>query len=345
MATRVHVLGSYHSDFARNVSKDSAEPLFDLLNEAAHGCLADAAVPAGDVQTAHVANLAAELFTGQAHLGAMVPALDPAWTSLPTSRHEAACASGSVAVLAAMAEIEAGRYEVALVLGVELMRGVDGVTAAQHLGCAAWLGRDEFGNELPWPWAFDRIAEEVEARSGLDRSHLARIAEINRANARRNPLAQTRAWTSNPGDYADDDVSNPVVSGRTRRSDCGRITDGSAAVLLAGDATPPSGRAAGTGHSQPTSAGGVTAPERSPSPTSSPPAKASPTCCRTCAPPSPTPTAGQGSAGRSNSTRWKPTTASPSPSTWRSTTSASRPLGRRGRRWKAGSSRPTVTFR
>ncbi len=235
MATRVHVLGSYHSDFARNVSKDSAEPLFDLLNEAAHGCLADAAVPAEDVQTAHVANLAAELFTGQAHLGAMVPALDPAWTSLPTSRHEAACASGSVAVLAAMAEIEAGRYEVALVLGVELMRGVDGVTAAQHLGCAAWLGRDEFGNELPWPWAFDRIAEEVEARSGLDRSHLARIAEINRANARRNPLAQTRAWTSNPGDYADDDVSNPVVSGRTRRSDCGRITDGSAAVLLAGE--------------------------------------------------------------------------------------------------------------
>lgn len=235
MATRVHVLGSYHSDFARNVSKDSAEPLFDLLNEAAHGCLADAAVAAEDVQTAHVANLAAELFTGQAHLGAMVPALDPAWTSLPTSRHEAACASGSVAVLAAMAEIEAGRYEVALVLGVELMRGVDGVSAVQHLGCAAWLGRDEFGNELPWPWAFDRIAEEVEARSGLDRSHLARIAEINRANARRNPLAQTRAWTSNPGDYADDDVSNPVVSGRTRRSDCGRITDGSAAVLLAGE--------------------------------------------------------------------------------------------------------------
>ena len=235
MPSSVHVLGSHQSDFARNVTREGGEPLHDLLREAAHGVLADADVPAADVQTAHVANLAAELFTGQAHLGALVPTLDPAWASLPTSRHEAACASGSVAVLAAMAEIEAGRYDVALVLGVELMRGVDGVTAAQHLGCAAWLGRDGFGDELPWPWAFDRIAEEVDARYGLDRAHLARIAEVNRTNAVRNPLAQTRAWSSGPGDYAEDDRTNPVVSGRTRRSDCGRITDGSAAVLLASD--------------------------------------------------------------------------------------------------------------
>lgn len=230
----VFVLGGAQTDFARSWSRDSAEPLRDMLAGAVHGALDDAAVPAADVQTAHVGNLAAELFTGQAHLGALLCTLDPAWADLPTSRHEAACASGSMAVLAASAEIEAGRYDVALVAGVELMRNVRGVDAARHLGCAAWVEREEFAGArtpLPWPAAFERIAEEVDERYGLDRAHLRCIAEVNRAHALRNPLAQTRDWT--PLITADDDAANPVVTGRMRAADCGRITDGAAAVVLA----------------------------------------------------------------------------------------------------------------
>lgn len=234
MAEPVYVLGGAQTDFAVNWSRRSAEPLRDMLAEAVAGALTDADVPASDVGTAHVGNLAAELFTGQAHLGAMVNTLDPAWAALPTSRHEAACASGSVAVLAAMAEIEAGRYAVALVAGVELMRNVGGREAADHLDCAAWVGREEFPDGLPWPTLFERIAQEVDDRYGLDRDHLRRIAEINRINARANPLAQTRAWTLDAADLAPDDATNPRVVGDMRAADCGRITDGAAAVVLAG---------------------------------------------------------------------------------------------------------------
>jgi acetyl-CoA C-acetyltransferase len=229
----VYVLGGAQTDFARNWSRGSDEPLFAMLHSAVDDALDDAAVDVGDVQTAHVANLAGDLFAGQAHLNAMLPALRPEWSALPTSRHEAACASGSVAVLAAMAEIEAGRYDVALVVGVELMRNVPGTTAAELLGCAAWVGRESFEGQLPWPAQFARVADEVDRRYGLDDAHLRRITELNRENARRNPLAQTRDWTVDPAQLADDDAVNPVVAGRLRASDCGRLSDGSAAVVLA----------------------------------------------------------------------------------------------------------------
>ncbi|WP_246127798.1 acetyl-CoA acetyltransferase [Amycolatopsis rhizosphaerae] len=233
MREPVYVLGGSQTDFARNWSKDSDNALYEMLEEAVAGCLDATGVAPEKVETAHVANFGAELFAAQAHLGAMVPMLQPSWSSLPTSRHEAACASGSTAVLAAMAEIEAGRYDLALVAGLELMRNVHSEQAARHLGSAAWT-REETGDDvLPWPGLFDRIAGEVERRHGLDRTHLTRIAEINRANARRNPLAQTRAWTNDAAQFGDDEVVNPVVAGRIRKSDCGRITDGAAVVLLA----------------------------------------------------------------------------------------------------------------
>lgn len=226
----IRILGGYQTDFAR-----SGAGLFELLREASLGALEAAAVPARDVQVAHVGNLAGELFAGQAQLGGMIATIDPAWAMLPTSRHEAACASGSMAVLAAMADLEAGRYDVALVVGVELMHNVGAKQAAQHLGCAAWAGREAQHADFPWPALFASIADEVDERSGLSHDHLARIAEINHGNALRNPLAQTRSWSFPPGCFGQDDTLNPVVEGRLRKYDCGRITDGAAAVVLASD--------------------------------------------------------------------------------------------------------------
>ena len=69
----------------------------------------------GDIEVGHVGNFAAELYAMQGHLGAFLVDAHPAFAGLPTGRHEAACASGSIALLAASAEIEAGRYECALV--------------------------------------------------------------------------------------------------------------------------------------------------------------------------------------------------------------------------------------
>lgn len=228
----VMVAGSYQTDFARKWSVEGSGPLRAMLDEAAHRALQDACLLPSDVETIHVGNLAGELFEGQAHLGPLVVDTDPAWNGLPASRHEAACASGSVAVLAAMAEIQAGYCDVALVIGVESMRAAGGAQAARHLGCAAWVEEEVIDETLPWPSLFDRLAEEVDKRYGLDPGHLAQIAWNNRTNALMNPLAQTRTWELDEKDFQIDSASNPSVYGRILKNECGLVTDGAAAVVL-----------------------------------------------------------------------------------------------------------------
>jgi acetyl-CoA C-acetyltransferase len=252
----VYVLGGYQTDFARNWTREGGAgggaaggPLFGMFAEAVPAALADAAVDAAEVQVAHVGNLAGELFAGQAQLGAFVPAalpelLGPDLAGIPTSRHEAACAAGGVSVLAAMADLEAGRYDVALVAGAELMRNVPPAEAAGHLGTAAWAGREAQDAAFPWVTLFAEVAAAYDRLWGIDRAHLARIAEINLTNARRNPNAQTRGWELDPAafgtggpdgrpDGGTDHGANPVVAGMLRKLDCGRITDGAAALVLA----------------------------------------------------------------------------------------------------------------
>jgi acetyl-CoA C-acetyltransferase len=155
----------------------------------------------------------------------------PALAGLPAMRHEAACASGGLAVLSAMAELEAGRYDVALVLGVEVERNVPGDQASRLMRAAAWVGHED--DDVPWVWPhqFALVAEEYDRRHGLDHAHLAAIAELNYRNAKDNPFAQTRAWSVTA--FGEDDEANPVVSGRLRRTDCSQVTDGAAAVVLA----------------------------------------------------------------------------------------------------------------
>lgn len=229
MSEPVYVLGGWQSDFA---AKAGDGGLGGLLAAAVAGTLDDARIDAADIEVAHVGNLAGELFCGQAHLGAMLASVDPALSGIPTARHEAACASGSIATLAAMCELEAGRYDLALVAGVEVMRNVPGQKAAELLGCAGWVGEEMVGEEFPWPSQFAQVAEVYDRQWGLDHEHLARIAEVNFGNARANPNAQTRQWVP-PAGYGEDDDVNPVVRGLLRKHDCGRITDGSAAVVLA----------------------------------------------------------------------------------------------------------------
>ncbi|WP_104090140.1 acetyl-CoA acetyltransferase [Arthrobacter sp. GMC3] len=230
----VYLLGGSQTDFKRNLAAEGVDDgIFSLIQEAALGAVEDARINPADVQRGHVGNHSSEIFTGQSHLGAMLPAVMDQWRELPSSRHEAACASGSMAALGAMADIEAGLYDVVLVLGVEQMRNVPGTVAANYLGCASWRAREDLG-ELAWPTAFDRVAEEIHQRYGaMTSEHLGQLVQNSRANARRNPLAQTRDWIEDASSFAENDESNPFVAGSLRKSDCGRISDGSSAVVLA----------------------------------------------------------------------------------------------------------------
>ncbi|WP_029913649.1 acetyl-CoA acetyltransferase [Caulobacter sp. UNC358MFTsu5.1] len=230
----VYILGGWQSDYSANWARQGMD-LADAFAEAVGQGLAAVDLDPADIETGHVGNFAGELFAGQGLLGGFFGQVHPALDGLPTARHEAACASGSVAILAATAEIEAGRYDLACVVGIEQMRNVAGQVAAEHLGSAAWVGHEFQDARFLWPRAFSDLADEYDRRHGLKYEHLMAIAENNFNNARRNPDAQTRDWRFGPGAFTADDVANPVVEGRTRKQDCGQVTDGTAVVFLASE--------------------------------------------------------------------------------------------------------------
>lgn len=232
MTSPVYILGGHQSDFARVWSRQGQD-ISDMIRESVNGALAASGVPVGDVQAIHVGNAFAELQRGQAHLGAMVSSVVPELWGVPAMRHEGACASSSLAVLAAMAEIEAGRYDCILVVGAEELKNLPGDVSSSNQNAAGWQGHEGIDCRFLWPAAFGLVGQEYERRYGLDRRYLNRIAEINYGNAKRNPLAQTRNWKFDERSFTDDDEANPVIEPGTRRQDCGQITDGACTLLLA----------------------------------------------------------------------------------------------------------------
>lgn len=233
--SNVWILGGYQSDFARNLTREGRD-FADLTREVVDHTLDDAGIDAADIEVVHVANAFGEMFARQGHLGAMPATVHSGLWGTPATRHEAACASGSVAALAAMADLRAGNYRTALVIGLELEKTVSGDVAAQHLGAAAWTGHEGQDATFLWPYMFDEVADEYDRRFGLNDEHLRAIATVNLANARRNPNAQTREWrVPDLTTLGDDDDVNPPIEGRIRRFDCSQMTDGGAGVVLVND--------------------------------------------------------------------------------------------------------------
>jgi acetyl-CoA C-acetyltransferase len=234
MGAPVYILGGHQTDFARNWNKENKH-IVAMLREAVTGGLEATGLEPTDVEVGHVGNFAAELYAMQGHLGAFLVDIDPAFSGLPTSRHEAACASGSIAILAASAEIEAGRYDLAMVVGVEQMKTVDPAKGGDFLGTAAWYEREAKGIEFPFPKLFGRLGDEYDKRFGLKEEHLAHISAVNYSNAKRNPLAQTRTWYMTEEHARSTDKFNTVIGGRIKVSDCSQVTDGAAALFLASE--------------------------------------------------------------------------------------------------------------
>ncbi|GAA3456184.1 acetyl-CoA acetyltransferase [Dactylosporangium matsuzakiense] len=233
-AARTWVAGGFQTDFARNWAR-AGHGFAELFAEVTTGTLDAAGIDPADIGVIHVGNAFGQLFTGQGQLGGMPATVDERLWGIPATRHEAACASGGTAILAAMADLESGRYDAALVLGAELERTVPGDQAAGHLGAAAWVGHEGQQAKFMWPYMFSALADEYDKRYGLDEHHLRAIGRLNFDNARVNPNAQTRNWTFTDASFTDDDAANPPVEGRLRRNDCSQVTDGAAGVVLVGD--------------------------------------------------------------------------------------------------------------
>src|SRR6185437_4370962 len=231
---KVYILGGGQSDFARNWNKEGKH-FSAVMRETVHAAMEQAQIEPREIQTAHVGNFAGELYCKQGQINAFFLEIDPQFSGIPTSRHEAACASGSIAILAAAADIEAGHYDLAAVVGLEQMKTVDSATGGDFLGTAGWYERECKGVAYPFPALFGRLGDEYDKRYGLKDEYLARTSAVNFASARRNPLAQTRAWPRSESDPAQASKFNQQIAGRIKVRDCSQVTDGTAVLFLASE--------------------------------------------------------------------------------------------------------------
>lgn len=245
--SKVYVLGGAQTDFERNWTKEGKSEIA-LLKEAIDDALSSTGITYGDISRLNsenrvacfVGNFIGERYVDQGHLGALLTEVNPAFSGVPSARYEAACASGSVALDAAISKIRLGDYDLAIVVGWELMKTVSSKECGDILGRAAFYRRECPGVEFPFPTLFGQLATETVVKYGLDKDayfdDLADISVINYSNAKRNPLAQTRKWfmdyeeASNRGTE-----TNPLVGGTLGVSDCSQVTDGAAVVLLASE--------------------------------------------------------------------------------------------------------------
>lgn len=244
MKEKVYILGGAQTDFVRNWTKEG-KGLVAILKEAVADGFQNANFSFDEMVelnkenrvAAFVGNFIAEQYISQGHLGAFLTEVNPAFYGVPSARYEAACASSSVAIDAAITKILAGEYDVCVVVGWELMKTVDSKIGGDILGRAAYYEKEGKGLELPFPKLFGRLAEETVKKYGLDQDRylnaLATISCINYGNAKRNPLAQTRNWFMNYEEASHRGTdSNPLVGGLLGVSDCSQVTDGAAVVVL-----------------------------------------------------------------------------------------------------------------
>ena len=243
--SKVYILGGAQTDFERNWKKEG-KGMVAILKEVMTDGLAHAGLNFDDVKELNgenrvacfVGNFIAEKYCEQGHLGAFLTEVDPAFYGVPSARYEAACASSSVAIDAAATKIRADEYDVAIVVGWELMKTVDSKIGGDFLGRAAYYEKEGKGIELPFPKLFGRLADEtLKKYPDLDEKRymdaLARISAINYGNAKRNPLAQTRKWFMNFDQASTRGTNtNPFVGGKLAVSDCSQVTDGAAVVVL-----------------------------------------------------------------------------------------------------------------
>ena len=197
----------------------------EMVVEAGVKAIADAGIEGKELQAIYGGSMAQGKLISQEHIGALI-ADQMGLAPLPSTRCEAACASGGVAFREGFLSVASGMYDVVAVGGVEKMTDVSAEDAAIALGGAGdqeW----ELFNGATFPALYALMARRHMLEYGTTEEQMAACAVKNHANAFHNPYAQYRRKIS-----VDDVMNSGYIAEPLKLLDCAPITDGAAAVIL-----------------------------------------------------------------------------------------------------------------
>ncbi|MCC7566278.1 MAG: thiolase domain-containing protein [Methanomicrobiaceae archaeon] len=199
----------------------------DLFVEAGALALNDAGISGEQIDALYVGNMSAGRFIEQEHIGALIADYAGlASNHTPSTRVEAACASGGLAFRQAAIAVASGMEDVVVAAGVEKMTDVGTGASVDTLAGAADREWEGFAGAT-FPGLYAMIATDYMHRHSLTREQLAQVAVKNHANGARNPIAQFRQEIT-----IDTVLNSSLVADPLRLFDCSPITDGAAAVVV-----------------------------------------------------------------------------------------------------------------
>lgn len=200
----------------------------DLFVEAGVMALEDAGVQGDEIDAMYVGNMSAGRFVLQEHVGALIADYSGlgGTTHIPSTRVEAACGSGGLALREGVLAIASGYHDVVVVGAVEKMTDVGTSISIDTLASAAdreWEGVQ--GATFP---GLNAMMARLHIHSyGTTREQLAQVSVKNHENGALNPRAQFQFKVT-----IDDVVNSAMVADPLRILDCPPISDGAAAVIL-----------------------------------------------------------------------------------------------------------------
>ncbi len=224
--TRAQIVGWGHTAFGKSEHPDTES----LMAEAVSQALGHAQIGPQDVDGIFV-GVFNNGFSKQDFQGALVAMGTEGLAHTPATRFENACATGSAALFGAMDFIEAGRGNIALVVGAEKMTATPTAEVGDILLGASYRA-EEADVDGGFAGLFGQIAQSYFQRYGDRSEELAMIAAKNHANGMANPYAHMRkdfglSFCNTVSD------KNPRVAGPLRRTDCSLVSDGAAVLVLA----------------------------------------------------------------------------------------------------------------
>ena len=222
---RVAVVGAGVSPFG--VRKASYR---DLIWEAGKACFDSVpAVKPRDLQGIVVGSVMPERTAFQSHIASLAAEALGIRPSALSARTEHMCASGTVGIRYAYAFIAAGLADLVMVVGVEKLNQPAADEAILNMG--AGVDREwEACHGLTAPPCFALAAQRHMAEFGTTEEQLALVGVKNHAHARHNPNAHFQK-----GATLEQVLSSRMIASPLRLFMCSPITDGSAAVILAGE--------------------------------------------------------------------------------------------------------------
>ncbi|MFP4654691.1 MAG: thiolase domain-containing protein [Methanohalobium sp.] len=201
----------------------------DIFVEAGVGAIKDAGISGEEIDGLYVGNMSGGQFVDQEHIGALIADYSGLSRNLhvPSTRVEAACASGGLALRQGVMAVASGYQDFVVAAGVEKMTDVNSAAASTALAAASdreWEGI--MGATFPGLYAM--IARMHIHKYGTTSKQLAEVAVKNHLNGSMNPISQYQRKISR------DDVLNSImVADPLHIFDCSPITDGAAALILA----------------------------------------------------------------------------------------------------------------